>query len=261
MRRSERTAMTAKWMRIGGLLDAGAKVETETAAAVAAIEADEDRSRTYKDKMIERLNTEAGVEYGRLADKTMELLAEVHGMEDTLRTSFDYKSSDLAATLDFIGTMGASMPFEVQQRIIKDHVGDLLSLQCIKGKFEAVGLPTEAVNDAISPLTAIDLRETEIEFEAYAKSSMTARSWRPAGIRGMITKAGKAYGLDFEHNPYISELEHIRDTTSNPVKAEQISRWLQQRGGMVYEDHCAGNGSTQMAEEYLVDMRAGEADA
>lgn len=260
MKRSVKTDMSVSWLRVLRLLDAGDKVKRETEAAVAAVEADRDRSREWKDKMIKRLRDEEGAEFARLGPRVCELMASIDRQEQTLAAAVTYNSSALLNALQLVKTMGRGLPYQVRDAMVKDFVGDSCGLRCLKAAFSEAGYNTEAVDAALAPFNDLTNRAAEAagELLAYSTTTHATRQWRAAGVRAAASRAQAGYGLDFD-SPILHELESIRDTTSDKAKAASITRWMKCHGGSVHEDAGAG-GPTDMGSEFLTDMRAGESD-
>lgn len=261
VKRSTRTDMSVSWLRVLRLLDAGDKVKRETEQAVAAVEADRDRSREWKDRQIEQLRAEEGAEFARLGPKVYELMASIDRQEQTLATAVNYNSPALLNALQLIKVMGKGLPYQVRDAMIKDFVGDSCGLRCLKAAFSEAGYNTEAVDAALAPFNDLTNRAAEAagELLAYSTTNDATRQWRAAGVRAAASRAQAGYGLDFD-SPIVHELEHIKETTGDKVKAARITTWLKNHGGSVHEDAGSG-GPTEMGMETLIDFRAGEADA
>ena len=261
MRRSTKTDMSISWLRVLRLLDAGDKVKRETEQAVAAVEADRDRSREWKDRTIEQLRAEEGAEFARLGPKVYELMASIDRQEQTLATAVNYNSPALLNALQLVKTMGKGLPYQVRDAMVKDFVGDACGLRCLKAAFSEAGYNTEAVDAALAPFNDLTNRAAEAagELLAYSTTNDATRQWRASGVRAAASRAQAGFGLDFD-SPILHELEAIRDSTSDKAKAASITRWMKCHGGSVHEDAGAG-GPTDMGEQALIDFRAGEADA
>jgi len=242
------------------LLDAGDKVKRETEAAVAAVQADGDRSQEWKDRQIAQLRREEGAEYGRIGPKVYELMSSIDDQEQAVAASMDYTNPALVQALQMVKLMGKGLPFEVRSKMVKDFVGDPCGLRCLKAAFEAEGYSVEAVDAALVPFTSFSNKAAEAagELLAYATTDHATRQWRSAGVRAAASRAQAGYGLDFD-SPIVHELEHIKETTGDKVKAARITTWLKNHGGSVHEDAGSG-GPTEMGMETLIDFRAGEAD-
>lgn len=260
MKRSTKTDMSVQWLRVLRLLDAGDKVKRETEAAMAAVEADRDRSREWKDRQIEQLRAEEGAEFARLGPKVYELMASIDRQEQTLAAAVTYNSPALLNALQLVKVMGKGLPYQIRDAMVKDFVGDACGLRCLKAAFSEAGYNTEAVDAALAPFNDLTNRAAEAagELLAYSTTTHATRQWRAAGVRAAASRAQAGYELDFD-SPIVHELEHIRDTTADKAKAASVTRWLKVHGGSVHEDAGAG-GPTAMGEQALIDFRAGEAD-
>lgn len=260
MKRSTRTDMSVSWLRVLRLLDAGDRVKEQTAAAVAAIQADRDHSEEWKQRQVEQLRREEGAEYGRLGPMVYELMSSIDNQEQAVAASMDYTNPALVQALQMVKLMGKGLPFEVRSKMVRDFVGDPCALRCLKAAFEAEGYSVEAVDAALVPFTSLDNRTVEAagELLAYSTTDHATRQWRSAGVRAAASRAQAGYDLDFD-SPIVHELEHIKETTGDKGKAASITRWLKIHGGSVHEDAGSG-GPTEMGMETLIDFRAGEAD-
>lgn len=260
MKRSTKTDMSVQWLRVLRLLDAGDKVKRETEAAVAAVEADRDRSREWKDKTTRQLRREEGEEYARLGPRVYELMSDIDTEEQRLSAAVNYNSPALLNALQLVKVLGKGLPYQIRDAMIKDFVGDACGLRCLKAAFSEAGFNTDGVDAALAPFNDLTNRAAEAagELLAYSTTNDAPRQWRAAGIRAAASRAQASFGLDFD-SPILHELESIRDSTSDRAKAASISRWMKCHGGSVHEDAGAG-GPTDMAEQALIDFRAGEAD-
>ena len=260
MKRTTRTDMSIKWMRVLARLRAGDQVADDTARSIAMVEADRDHSEDFKRRQADQLRKEAGQEYERLGREVYALLDDLDTQELEMSATVDYADPRLFQGLSLVKLLGGGFPNAGQERMIEDYRGDPFALRCIQSAFKSAGLDCNDVTEALSRFEDLTTRDAEAagELLAYATTDYGAREWRSGPVREMARRAQAAYGLDLD-SPIVHELEHIRDTTGDKAKAARVDRWIKAHGGSVHEDAGAG-GPTDLGVEVLLDFRAGEGD-
>ena len=227
------------------IIEAG-KLAVKTAEdAIETIQADEDRSDSYKakrtdeirdnlDHALRELSSAAEVVYTRLDERLQASLND-----------FDYGDSDFQKALTAISALGKALPFSMQDQIASNFRGRPEMLKAIKGVYQANGFSTAAVDEMLSPFESFSLMDMEPlrELVVYSNPVGARATWRANnGVVSMLDKLAGVYAVDTSVNPYEAEIKEIRaGVDDDSYQARRIDNWLAVHGDALAEDSPATN--------------------
>lgn len=220
--RFDNTALIMNVRALRRILQRGDDVTKEIAEVMQEITDDRDHSQEWKAGKLDKARSTKNTELRKLGEAAMPLIEQIDKQITARRNSFDHRDQDFQTALRTLDAFGKRLPFDVNRSIAESMRGDVVGLKALKALYQQREISTDYIDSLIAPLDSLGVSEAGAvsEFVSFAVSDLaTANEWRPAGIRGMLSKYETALGLDCSVNPIAAKLDSF---INDPNTAQEM---------------------------------------
>ena len=225
------------------IVEAGKRAVKLAEDAIETIQADEDRSDSYKAKRTDEIKDNLDHALRELSASAEVIYAKLDERLQASLNDFDFSDDDFQKALMAVSTMGKALPFSMQDQIAERFRGRPEMLKAIKGVYQANGFSTATVDEMLSPFNSFSLMDMEPlrELVVYSNPVGARATWRANnGVVSMLDKMAGAYAVDTDVNPYEAEIREIRaGVDDDSYQARRIDNWLAVHGDALAADSPA----------------------
>lgn len=241
------------------IVEAGKRAVKMAEDEIAVIQADEDRSDSYKARRTDTIRDNLDHALRELSASAEVIYTKLDARLAASLNDYDFSDDDFQKALTTISALGKSLPFTMQDQIASRFRARPEMLKAIKGVYQANGFSTSTIDQMLTPFESFSLMDMEPlrELVVYSNPVGARATWRANnGVNAMLDKLAGAYAVDTSINPYAAKIKEIRaGVDDDSYQARKIDGWMSVYGDALAED---SPGVCELADSMIEEWTEGK---